>query len=124
MARSRRSGTESSTWLGPVVRLPRLARMVLAILFALSLTLLLTPLIDGWYLSSFDAAEAPMLPALASASAGVIAYLIGWRLLVGFIDEPPQASGALAVYLMAGCAALLLTIVLVILGAASGVSPT
>lgn len=124
MARSRQSGAASFTWLESVVRLPRLARMALAVLFALSVTLLLTPLIDGWYLSSFDAAEAPLLPALASASAGVIAYLIGWRLLVGLVDEPPQANGALAVYLIAGCAALLLTIVLVILGAVSGVSPT
>jgi hypothetical protein len=122
MARSRPSSTAGFGWLERVVRLPRLARMGLAIGFALCLTLLLTPLIDGVYMSNFDVREAPMLPALLSASAGVIAYLIGWRLLVGFADEAPQANGALAVYLVAGCAALLLTIVLVLLGAASGVS--
>ena len=103
-----------------IVRLPRLSRIVIAALFALALTLAITPVIDGFYLDHFYNASTAMLPALVSTGLGLVFYVIGWRLIIGYAGEYPPARPAIFWYLSIGVVACLAVVILIVLGAISG----
>ena len=103
-----------------IIRLPRLTRIVLAGVFALAITLVITPLVDGFYIANLYDLDTREAPALFSTALGVVFYLLGWRLIIGFAGEAPSANRAVVWYLTTGIAACLLVVVLVIFGAISG----
>src|SRR5579871_1753599 len=85
-----------------VIGLPRFTRIILAILFALALTLALTPIIDGVYMNSFYDDSTRMAPALVSTLFGIAFYFFGWRLIIGFAGEQPQARPIIFFYVVIG----------------------
>lgn len=103
-----------------VVNLTRLTRIALAAVFALALTLALTPIIDEVYLNYFYDTETRMVPALISTVLGVAYYLLGWRLIVGYAGETPAPRRSILWYMSFGAAACGLVVILVIIGAISG----
>ncbi len=103
-----------------VVHLSRLTRIVLAAVFALAVTLTLTPLIDRIYLEYFYDFNTRVIPAVLSTAAGLVFYGLGWRLIVGFAGEEPPARPAVLWYVSIGAAACAVVIVLLILGAITG----
>ncbi|MEP7291377.1 MAG: hypothetical protein ABI835_06315 [Chloroflexota bacterium] len=108
--------------LNYIVRLPRAARIGLAALFALSVTLLVTPLaysLLGVDLFVLDAAELTAPTAIALVC-GLVFYFLGWRLMVGYAGETPKPSQALLWYFGTGAVMCLFTLILVINGAISG----
>ncbi len=100
-----------------VVRLPRFSRFLIAIFFAVSVTLLLTPIVDIVYTTYFFSWDTRILPALVSTGAGILMYGIGWWLVVGFAGEQPRPRPAIAAYLAVGCFAVLGNLFLIINGA-------
>ncbi len=103
-----------------IIGLPRLTRIVLAAVFALALTLAITPLVDGIYVANFYDVNTREAPALLSTSLGVIFYLLGWRLIIGFAGDTPVASKGVLAYLSVGALACILVVILVVFGAISG----
>jgi hypothetical protein len=103
-----------------IIQLPRLTRIALAAVFALALTLVITPLVDEFYIANFYDVETREAPALFSTALGVVFYLLGWRLIIGFAGEAPAANRAVAWYLGVGALACALVVILVVFGAISG----
>ncbi|MBW4436033.1 MAG: hypothetical protein KME04_02790 [Pleurocapsa minor GSE-CHR-MK-17-07R] len=102
-----------------VLNLPRLARIVLVCLFAMAVTVLLIPLVDGIYLRSFYSPETAVLPSLIEAAFGLGMFVLGWVLLVGFAGQRPPARLPVALYFLAGCALVLVVILQLISGVLS-----
>lgn len=100
-----------------LVQMPRIARIGIAILFAVTVTLLVTPIVDAIYTTRFFDFNTRMLPALVSALIGVAAYGIGWVLFIGFAGELPQPRRLLVVYFLTGCVLVLVALVLIVTGA-------
>jgi len=103
-----------------ILQLPRLTRIILAALFALAVTLVITPLVDGIYLANFYDVDTREAPALFSTALGVVFYLVGWRLIIGFAGDVPRPNRLVVGYLGVGAVACVLVIVLFIFGAISG----
>lgn len=101
-----------------VIQLPRLVRILLAALFALAVTLAFSPLVDLIYDRYFFSANTLIVPALVTATLGLIMYMVGWWLMVGTIGEQPASRAALAWYLGIGVLAVVVVVYLI----ASGVS--
>jgi hypothetical protein len=95
-----------------VVNLPRLVRILLAAVFALSATLAVFPLVDYLYLSYMFTPDTRLLPSLVSAGAGVVMYLVGWWLIVGSVGTVQPSRPAVFWYVCAGVLLMLLVIVL------------
>lgn len=107
-------------WL---IGLPRAARIVIVGLFALAITFTVSPVVDILYLSYFYTEETRVLPSLVSAGLGLLFYMVGWTLIVGTIgDDPPARIGVLW-YFGLGIATILLALMLLALGWASGSAP-
>ena len=106
----------SSSFIQRIVRLPRLARILIIALFALAVTLSLSPLVDYIYSTYFFSMETRVVPSLISAGFGLIMYLIGWWLMVGTIGERPAARTALLWYLGTGILAIVVVSILVLRG--------
>lgn len=109
-----------NTVLQRIVALPRWARIALALAFAVSLTLLVTPIVDSIYMARFYSEGTLLLPSLISTAAGVVFYFLGWRWMVGFAGEAPKPRVALLVYFIAGVLICLVALILVVSGALSG----
>lgn len=103
-----------------VLGLPRLTRIVLAALFALAVTLVITPLVDGIYIMNFYDVDTREAPALFSTALGIVFYILGWRLMIGFAGDVPRPNRLVLGYLGVGVVACVLVIVLVLFGAISG----
>jgi hypothetical protein len=103
-----------------VVALPRWVRIALALIFAVSLTLLVTPVVDSIYMARFYSEGTLVLPSLISTAVGVVLYFVGWRLMVGFAGETPKPTMSLLVYFVVGTLICLTALVLVVSGALSG----
>lgn len=103
-----------------LLSLPRLARIGLAGVFALALTLLLIPVIDGIYLQYFYSPDTRDVAAYVGASIGVVMYLLGWRLIVGSAGESPSVSRAVVWYVSFGAAVSLIALALFVYGAVTG----
>jgi hypothetical protein len=102
-----------------VLRLPRALRVLIAGVFALLTTLLLTPIIDLIYVNNFFNPSTVILPALVACSIGLVVYVIGWRLIIGTVGETLMVRPATLIYLIAGVLALALVVILVVYGVVS-----
>ncbi len=103
-----------------IVNLPRLVRIVLSALFALAITLLVTPVVDGIYLNNFFSTDTRVVPSLISTALGLVYYVVGWRLVIGYVGEKPAARPAVLFYCGIGLAACIIVLALVLIGAVSG----
>lgn len=105
-----------------IVGLSRGVRIVLVVVFAGALTLLVTPLAYSILRVDFFAATSDEIfaPTLIAMVSGVVLYIVGWRLLVGFAGERPAPSSALLIYFVAGVAVCVLALTLVVIGAVTG----
>lgn len=123
-ARSRRSAAQpevSPAATSPIARLPRLTRIIMVMSFAIALTFLLMPLVDRIYLTQFFNPLTTVIPALISAGAGLLMYLLGWWLLVGTVGDTPPMRRATLLYVLAGIAILIMLLVLFVIGVVDGV---
>jgi hypothetical protein len=100
-----------------LVQLPRLARIGFAALFAVSTTLLLTPLVDGIYMRNFFDFNTRILPAIVSTVVGIVVYFVGWMVFVGYAGETMQARRVVFFYFVFGCLMLAAVLLLLITGA-------
>lgn len=103
-----------------LVRLPRLARISITALFAVVAALLITPLIDSIYTTRFFDYNTLMLPSLVSTGVGIVMYVIGWIVLVGYSGEELKPRKRVLLYVVVGCLMVLTALVLVITGALDG----
>ncbi len=99
-----------------VVTLPRLVRILLVTLFALAVTVLLTPLIDIIYADNFFSETTLIVPALLSAAFGATMYLFGWWLIVGTVGEEPAPRALIIWYCGVGVFAIVLVMFLIVRG--------
>lgn len=99
-----------------VVELPRLARLALAGVIALVVTIAVSPLVDNIYLRYFFTVETRGLPAMISVAFGIIAYGIGWWLIIGMAGERPRARRAVIGYLAIAAALLIWVLALTLYG--------
>lgn len=108
MPRDRKRGDRRS-FLDTLLAFPRITRIIIAAVFALGLTLAISPVIDRVYLNYFFSEETRLFPALISGGAGLLMYTVGWVLMVGMADEqPPTNRLLLQVYLTIGAMSLLI----------------
>ncbi len=114
------SMTEVYRLIERIIHLPRLTRIVLAAVFALAVTLVISPIVDGIYLANFFDVNTREAPAFFSTALGVVFYLVGWRLIIGYAGAVLPAKKAVLWYLGVGILACVLVVVLVIYGAISG----
>jgi hypothetical protein len=96
--------------------LPRLVRIAIAALFALTVTVALGPIIDNIYLQFFFSDATRLLPTLAAAGVGLVMYVLGWMLLVGTVGEAGSVRWAVIWYLVIGLLSICLIITQVVLG--------
>ena len=99
-----------------IVRWPRLVRILVVALFALAVTLALSPLVDYIYDRYFFSMETRIVPALVTSGFGLLMYLLGWWLLVGTVGERPAARIALLWYIGTGLVAVVVVSILVFRG--------
>ncbi len=97
-------------------RLPRLVRILLVGVFALAVTLSLSPLVDLIYDRYFFSAQTVIVPALVTATVGLIAYMLGWWLMVGTVGEQPEARAAMVWYFGIGVLAVIIVAYLILTG--------
>lgn len=107
-----------------ILSLPRIGRIGVAALFALAVALAVTPITDMIYLRYLYTQDSALTPALVSAGFGLAMYFVGWQLIIGPVDEIPPARMVILWYVGVGALAILLVIVWIITGIASGNAPT
>jgi hypothetical protein len=101
-----------------ILSLPRLARILIAIMFALCVTLALSPLIDLIYTEFFFDPQTVLVPSLVSASFGLGMYVLGWRFLIGTVGEKPDARLFVLWYVVLGLMAIAVVAILIVRGVA------
>lgn len=120
MPKDKKQPDESQSFLDSLLAFPRTTRIIIAAVFALALTLAISPVIDRIYLGYFFTEDTRSLPALISGGAGLLMYGAGWLLLVGMVGEQPTGKRLLRIYLLVGMLSLLIILAwavrLVILG--------
>jgi hypothetical protein len=99
-----------------VSQLPRLIRILLVALFALAVTLALSPLVDLIYDHYFFSMETRIAPALVTATFGLMMYVLGWWLIVGTVGERPAARAAMVWYFGIGVLAVVVVVYLIATG--------
>lgn len=111
-------------WAARLNRLSRMGRVVLSVLITLELVVLISLVIDKLLIDQVIEGDVdPMTPALIEAAIGIVFYVIGWALLVGFdsdAQKPWQASTPTVLYVAAGGVGLVLLIILALFGLAFG----
>lgn len=103
------------------IHLPRLLRILLVALIALSWVLLIFPLVDLLYFNYFFDMETRALPAYVTAGIGLLIYLFGWYWLVGTVGlkDRMRARPVAGLYLLLGLLVFVVDVCLVIYGLAS-----
>ncbi len=99
-----------------IVHLPRVIRVLIVGIFALAVTLAVSPLVDLIYDRYFFSMNTLMAPALVTAFLGLGMYLIGWWLIVGTVGETPPAHMRVLWYFSVGAGAVVIVTMLIILG--------
>lgn len=99
-----------------VLNRSRLTRVLMVSLFGLATTLAVFPIVDYVYLEHFFNEGTVILPSLVSVGAGIIMYILGWRLIVGTIGEDRPVRPAVFWYTVVGILAILLVIGLTLQG--------
>jgi hypothetical protein len=107
-----------------VLSLPRIARIGIVALFALAVTLTISPIIDMIYLRYLYTPETVLVPALVATGFGLVMYFVGWQLIIGTLDETPPARMVVLWYVGIGTLAILVIVLWLITGVASGNTPT
>lgn len=113
---SRKSGPVPQRIVEQVLHWPRFVRVLLCALFALAVTLSLSPLVDEIYLRFFFSAQTVLLPSLISSAFGLVMYVIGWLLVIGTVGEAPLARTSVLIYLALGILAVIVVVFLVLRG--------
>lgn len=90
-----------------VLNLPRITRILLALIFALATILALSPVIDEIYLRLFFTEETAIVPSLVTAAVGFIMYFAGWQLIVGTVGEENEAKTVIVWYFVVGFFAMI-----------------
>jgi len=111
-------------WAARIFAIPRVARILIAFVFALSVTLAVSPILDSIYLNYLFTPETVVLPALIEAGFGLVMFVLGWWLIVGTVGELPPARLEMVWYFGIGALAIILVIIWLITGIASGNAPT
>jgi hypothetical protein len=93
-----------------LLNFPRITRMIITAVFALSVTLALSPVVDRLYEQYFYSEDTLMLPAIISAVLGVLMYVVGWFAIVGVAGEKIMPSKAVVIYLISGLIAIVLVL--------------
>lgn len=102
-----------------ILTLPRWARWVTVIVFALALTLVITPVIDNIYTNNFFDVSTVIIPALISAGLGIVMCVVGWWLLIGVAGSVPAPRAAAGWYFIIGMLLLLVVLFLIFTGLAN-----
>ena len=114
MARKPKGKTKTERWyvrpLMTVLTMPRVIRMIIAIIPALAAVFLVQPVVDTLYLRFFFTTETRMIPALILAAVAVAMYFAGWVFVVGIPGEEPKITRGLIWYLSLSAAIILLGI--------------
>ncbi|MDX2140451.1 MAG: hypothetical protein SF123_20375 [Chloroflexota bacterium] len=96
-------------------------RMFMVVVFALSFVLLITPVVDNLYVTYMFNLETRILPSIVSVVFGIAIYALGWRLLIGYIDETPKPYAITLWYILGGLACVGLALILMLIGLYSNV---
>ncbi len=120
MSQPAQSRPASERLIERIVHLSRLTRILLAAVFALALTLAITPLVDQHLPAIFFDSSTRVIPALISTAAGLVFYGVGWRLIIGYAGEAAAARPAILWYISIGAAACVVVVVLLVIGAITG----
>ena len=99
-----------------VLAWPRFVRILMCGLFALAVTLALSPLVDEIYLRFFFSEQTVLIPSLVSSTFGLLMYMLGWWLVIGTVGETPPARGSVLAYLALGLLAILVVVFLILRG--------
>ncbi len=111
-------------WTAQLNRLSRTGRVVLSLLITLELVILVSLVVDKLLIDRVVRGDmGAMTPALIEAGIGVVLYVFGWWVLVGFDSDPQnpwQARPRTVWYVAAGVVVLGLLIILALFGLAFG----
>ncbi len=94
-----------------LLEMPRLARMFVATFFALAVTLAVSPVIDIIYLNNFFDESTVIVPALVAGAFGLLMYIAGYLLIVGWQGEDLSPRRAVIWYVIVGLIAMLVVAV-------------
>lgn len=94
-----------------ILRLPRLARIVIAALFAFAAVIVVDRIFAPTYYTS-----AAQSSSTISVIVGVAVYSFGWWALIGFTGEERQPSPIIGLYVLLSVILLLITLALVLGG--------
>jgi hypothetical protein len=100
-----------------LARLPRIARIGFAALVAVATVLLITPVVDGIYMTNFFDYNTRILPALVSTGIGIAVYFVGWVVFVGYAGEGARPRRVVFWYFLTGCVVVALVLLLLLNGA-------
>jgi hypothetical protein len=118
-------------WQKSLSGIPRWGRMLIVAVMSLAVTLIIFPQVDLIYMDHFFNLDTVIIPSYVSAGIGMLMYVAGWVLVVGWGDNKPHeqvsSSPALLWYIGLGALALIVCMVLLLHGLAlmsgpSGVS--
>jgi hypothetical protein len=96
-------------------------RIFMVAVFAISFVLLITPVVDNLYVTYMFAMETRVLPSIISVVFGIAIYALGWRLLIGPIDETPKPYAITRWYILGGLTCIGLALILMMIGVYSNV---
>jgi hypothetical protein len=99
-----RAGDEPA-WLSlaaQILKLPRLARILIAAIVALITALVASPVVDAIYLRYFYSPDTVIVPSLIAAALGLLMYVAGWRLIVGTVGDDSPISRSTLIYMAGG----------------------
>lgn len=111
MSHKKQIPQEKIGFIQSLLNFPRITRIIIAGVFAISLTLALSPVIDRLYEQYFYSEDTLILPAIVSALLGLLMYIVGWFAIVGVAGEKILPSKAIVIYLISGMIAVVLVLI-------------
>lgn len=100
--------------IAQMLALPRITRLLITTVFAVSATLAVSPLIDEVYLQAFFSEDTIIVPSLIAGSIGVLMYAAGYYFIVGLAGEKPKQHPFAIWYILIGWFSIGLVIVWVL----------
>lgn len=97
-----------------LLEMPRPARLFVSAFFALAVTLALSPFIDAVYLDYFFDERTVIVPALVAGAFGLVMYIAGYLLIIGWQGEDMKPRRAVMWYVRVGLLAIFVTILWII----------
>lgn len=108
MSRKDKTSEQGISGIGRILGQPRRVRIGIAILYSLAVTYLLFSIVDTLYIRYFFSMDTLILPSLITGGIGLVTYMLGWYLLVGNQQSPPEMRFVTLWYLVLGGIAVLL----------------